>query len=45
VVVAIDDTLFKRRGTNTFILSFCVSRSCDLRRPVVDSVVDVTLAV
>ena len=26
------------------ILSFCVSRPCDLRRPVVDSVADGTLA-
>jgi hypothetical protein len=28
----------------TFILSFRVSRGCDLRRPVVDSVADGTLA-
>jgi hypothetical protein len=28
----------------SFILSFRVSRDCDLRRPVVDSVADGTLA-
>jgi len=44
VLVAIDDTLFRRRGKKVFILSFRVSRSCDLRRPVVDSVADGTLA-
>jgi hypothetical protein len=44
VLVAIDDTLFRRRGIKVFILSFRVSRSCDLRRPVVDSVADGTLA-
>jgi len=44
VTVAIDDTLFKRRGKKVFILSFRVSRGCDLRRPVVDSVADGTLA-
>jgi len=44
VVVAIDDTLFRRRGKKIFILSFRVSRGCDLRRPVVDSVADRTLA-
>jgi hypothetical protein len=44
VLVAIDDTLFTRRGKKVFILSFRVSRSCDLRRPVVDSVADGTLA-
>jgi len=44
VDVAVDDTLFKRRGKKVFILSFRVSRGCDLRRPVVDSVADGTLA-
>ena len=44
VDVAVDDTLFRRRGKKTFILSFRVSRGCDLRRPVVDSVADGTLA-
>ena len=44
VTIAIDDTLFRRRGKKTFILSFRVSRGCDLRRPVVDSVADGTLA-
>ncbi len=44
VTVAIDDTLFRRRGKKAFILSFRVSRDCDLRRPVVDSVIDGTLA-
>jgi hypothetical protein len=44
VTVAIDDTLFRRRGRKVFILSFRVSRGCDLRRPVVDSVADGTLA-
>ena len=44
VEVLIDDTLFRRRGKRTFILSFRVSRGCDLRRPVVDSVADGTLA-
>jgi hypothetical protein len=44
VLVAVDDTLFRRRGKKVFILSFRVSRSCDLRRPVVDSVADGTLA-
>ncbi len=44
VTVAIDDTLFRRRGKNVVILSFRVSRGCDLRRPVVDSVADGTLA-
>ena len=44
VDVAVDDTLFKRRGKNVVILSFRVSRGCDLRRPVVDSVADGTLA-
>ena len=43
-VVVVDGTLFRLWGPNTFILSFRVSRSCDLRRPVVDSVVDGTLA-
>ena len=31
-------------GRKVFILSFRVSRGCDLRRPVVDSVADGTLA-
>ena len=31
-------------GVATVILSFRVSRGCDLRRPVVDSVADGTLA-
>ena len=44
VLVAVDDTLLRRRGKRTFILSFRVSRGCDLRRPVVDSVADGTLA-
>jgi hypothetical protein len=44
VMVAVDDTLFKRHGKKVFILSFRVSRCCDLRRPVVDSVADGTLA-
>ena len=44
VEVLIDDTLFRRRGKKVFILSFRVSRGCDLRRPVVDSVADGTLA-
>jgi len=44
VEVLIDDTLFRRRGKKVFILSFRVSRCCDLRRPVVDSVIDGTPA-
>jgi hypothetical protein len=44
VDVAVDDTLFNRRGKKIFILSFRVSRGCDLRCPVVDSVIDGTLA-
>jgi hypothetical protein len=43
--VAVDGTFFRRWGRKTFILSFRVSRVCDLRRPVVDSVADGTLAV
>jgi hypothetical protein len=44
VVVACDGTFFRRWGRKVFILSFRVSRGCDLRRPVVDSVADGTLA-
>ena len=44
LVVAVDGTFFRRWGRKVFILSFCVSRGCDLRRPVVDSVSDGTLA-
>jgi SRSO17 transposase len=44
IVLAVDDTAHRRRGKMVFILSFRVSRGCDLRRPVVDSVVDGTLA-
>jgi len=44
IVVACDGTFFKRWGRRVFILSFCVSRGCNLRRPVVDSVSDGTLA-
>lgn len=44
VVVAVDGTFFKRCGRKVLILSFRVSRCCDLRRPVVDSVADGTLA-
>src|SRR6266702_5664766 len=44
LVVAVDGTFFRRWGPNTFILSFRVSQGCDLRRPVVDSVSDGTLA-
>jgi SRSO17 transposase len=40
----IDDTGFLKKGTQAVILSFRVSRGCDLRRPVVDSVADGTLA-
>ena len=44
VVVAVDGTFFRRWGRHVFILSFRVSRGCDLRRPVVDSVAGGTLA-
>ena len=44
VVVACDGTFFKRWGRKTFILSFRVSRGCDLRRPVVDGVAGGTFA-
>ena len=44
VVVAVDGTFFKRWGRKVVILSFLVSRGRDLRRPVVDSVADGTLA-
>jgi hypothetical protein len=44
VVIAVDDTMFRRAGRKVFILSFRVSRGCDLRRPVVDSVAGGTLA-
>ena len=44
VIVAVDGTFFRRWGRKVFILSFRVSRGCDLRRPVVDSVADGTLA-
>jgi len=44
LVVACDGTFFRRWGRKVFILSFRVSRGCDLRRPVVDSVADGTLA-
>ena len=44
VTVAVDGTFFRRWGKKVFILSFRVSRGCDLRRPVVDSVPDGTLA-
>jgi hypothetical protein len=44
VVVAVDGTFFRRWGRQAFILSFCVSRGCDLRRPVADTVADGTLA-
>jgi SRSO17 transposase len=44
IFLAVDDTAHRRRGKKTIILSFRVSRGCDLRRPVVDSVVDGTLA-
>ena len=38
--LAIDETADLRKGASTVILSFCVSRGRDLRRPVVDSVAD-----
>ena len=44
LIVAVDGTFFRRWGRQAVILSFCVSRGCDLRRPVVDSVSDGTLA-
>ena len=37
-------TRFRKNGKTTVILSFRVSRGCDLQRPVVDSVVDGTPA-
>ena len=42
--VAVDDSVFRRAGRKVLILSFLVSRGRDLRRPVVDSVADGTLA-
>ena len=42
--VAVDDSVFRRSGRKVVILSFRVSRGCDLRRPVVDSVAGGTLA-
>ena len=44
VTVAADDSVFPQVRPHTVILSFRVSRGCDLRRPVVDGVVDGTLA-
>ena len=44
VTVAVDGTFFRRWGRRVVILSFRVSHICDLRRPVVDSVSDGTLA-
>ena len=44
VVIAIDDTLFRRRGKKTFILSFRVRQGCDLRGRVEDSVLDTAVA-
>jgi hypothetical protein len=44
LVVACDGTFFRRWGKKVVILSFRVSRCGDLRRPVVDSVADGTLA-
>jgi hypothetical protein len=38
------DPSWNQDAAHTFILSFRVSRGCDLRRPVVDSVADGTLA-
>jgi hypothetical protein len=38
------DLVIQQTDKATVILSFRVSRGCDLRRPVVDSVVDGTLA-
>ena len=38
------DADYSPRAWRTFILSFRVSQGCDLQRPVVDSVVDGTLA-
>ncbi|MBN1170836.1 MAG: transposase [Micromonosporaceae bacterium] len=43
ILLAVDDTAHRRRGKLVLILSFRVSLACDLRRPVVDSVVDGTL--
>ena len=42
-VLVVDETGDLKKGTAVVILSFRVSRSCDLRRPVVDSVADGTL--
>ena len=44
LTVAVDGTFFRRWGRKVFILSFRVSQGRDLRRPVVDSVADGTLA-
>jgi hypothetical protein len=38
------DPSWNHDAAQVFILSFHVSRGCDLRRPVVDSVADGTLA-
>ena len=38
------DRVVQQADKHTVILSFRVSRGCDLRRPVVDSVADGTLA-
>jgi SRSO17 transposase len=43
-VLAVDETGFLKKGRMSVILSFRVNRGCDLRRPVVDSVADGTLA-
>jgi DDE superfamily endonuclease len=44
VTVAVDGTFFRRWGRKTFILSRGVSRGCDLRRTVVNGVLDGTRA-
>ena len=44
VLVAIDDTLFQRTGRKVLILSFRVSRACDLRCLAEDGVFGETAA-
>jgi hypothetical protein len=44
VLVAIDDTLFRRRGKKVVIFSFRVRQGCDLRVRVEDSVLDTDAA-